>query len=353
MGKPKKYVARIYLGDGQYRWVGRYTTRKERDDAKAEARTKLKQHDPAKMTVGEYADRFLRDYPKGRKQSSVDQAKSALRPFLRDFGHRELRSITRVEAKDWAHHAKPHWLPVVVTVMNQALDDELLDRNPFRGLAKRTDGRSQQDPPTEEEFQALDAACAALGDYGPQMRALFRFAAYSGLRPGELFALEWKDIDFDRGRIQVNRRLYRGRVDVPKSNQGREVALTPPAREALGVVPRETNLVFLSKTGKRLSQPTLSVYWRQVLAKAGLDFDFYLATKHYCAHYLWVTLDLPERVVAMQLGHALDRDLRWKLKKVYGHADVGAFDAIDRAFQGAEVRQLRAIRDTKSDADAV
>jgi integrase len=29
------------------------------------------------------------------------------------------------------------------------------------------------------------------------MRALLIFAAYSGMRPGELFALEWPDIDFD------------------------------------------------------------------------------------------------------------------------------------------------------------
>ncbi len=60
------------------------------------------------------------------------------------------------------------------------------------------------------------AACDAHGGYAPQMRALLSFAAYSGLRPGELFGLEWDDIDLKAMRINVRRRVYRGHVDVPK-----------------------------------------------------------------------------------------------------------------------------------------
>jgi integrase len=57
------------------------------------------------------------------------------------------------------------------------------------------------------------------GWYAPQMRALITFAAYAGMRPGELFVLEWGDIDFDAMRVDVKRRLYRGQVDLPKSNK--------------------------------------------------------------------------------------------------------------------------------------
>ncbi len=178
------------------------------------------------------------------------------------------------------------------------------------------------------------------------MRALITFAAYSGMRPGELFALEWADIDFKAMRVDVRRRLYRGRIDLPKSNKARRIALTPPARDALvGQHMRETGgLVFLSKRGVRLSQPTLSGYWGKVLARAKLDFDFYLATKHYAVHYLHATLGLPPRVIAEQMGWTLGGVL--KLLAVYGHGDVGALEEIDRAF-GANVVPLRA-----ADSDA-
>jgi integrase len=95
------------------------------------------------------------------------------------------------------------------------------------------------------------------------MRALITFAAYSGMRPGELFALEWGDVDFEAMRVDVKRRLYRGKLDLPKSNKPRRIALTPPARDAILGQPtrQKDDLVFLSRRGVRLSQPTLSGYW--------------------------------------------------------------------------------------------
>ena len=58
---------------------------------------------------------------------------------------------------------------------------------------------------------------------------------------------------FDAMRVDVRRRLYRGRIDIPKSNKVRRIALTPPARDTLLGLPsrREGGLVFRSKTGKR------------------------------------------------------------------------------------------------------
>jgi integrase len=62
---------------------------------------------------------------------------------------------------------------------------------------------------------------------------LYGFGAFTLMRPGELFALDWEDIDQEagaNGRALVARRLYRGRSDLPKSNRERTIPLTPPAR---------------------------------------------------------------------------------------------------------------------------
>ena len=61
--------------------------------------------------------------------------------------------------------------------------------------------------------------------------------------------------------------------------------MLPQAREAVEALPERNGLVFRTKRGLRLSQPTMSGYWSQVLARARLDFDFYLATKHYGVHH--------------------------------------------------------------------
>ena len=226
--------------------------------------------------------------------------------------------------------------------MNAAADAELLERNPFRGLGRRGRGRADQAPPTEEEFSRLLDGCAALGWYAPQMRALLVFAAYSGMRPSELFALEWSDVDFEAMRIDVRRRVYKGRIDLPKSNKPRRIALTPPARDALLGLPSrsEGGLVFRSKRGGRMSQPMLSGYWGKVTARAGIEKDFYLCTKHYAVHYMYATLGLPPRVIAEQMGWQASSVL--KLLATYGHGDIGALEEVDRAFTST-VTPLRTV----------
>jgi integrase len=46
-------------------------------------------------------------------------------------------------------------------------------------------------------------SCSALDDYAPMMRALLTFTL---MRPGELFALDWEDIDLKAGRVRAGER---------------------------------------------------------------------------------------------------------------------------------------------------
>lgn len=332
-GKPR-YTARLYVGGGKYEWCGTYDTPKERDQALEEARKR----GPGMPTCDEYADRFLTAYAARNKQSSYDTARQEIKAFRKQFGNRPLNSITPTEAEDWARTVPTSKVPVVVTMFNRAADQWLIDRNPFKGLGQRGKGRSEQPPPTEKEMDQLLTACSALGWYAPRMRALIRFSAFEGTRPGETFQLKWDNVDFAGKRITVAERVYKGRVDTPKNGREKTIALTPPAAQALQSLPRVSEYVFTNKQGGRMSQETLSRYWHLVLAKANLDFDFYLATKHYCAHYLWVKLGLPERVIKEQMGWSVN------MLDVYGHGDVGALDEIDAAFSRVPV-SLRAVKD--------
>jgi integrase len=151
------------------------------------------------------------------------------------------------------------------------------------------------------------------------------------MRPGELFALEWSDIDLKANRITVARRVYKGSLDLPKSNRPKVIALTPPARDALLRQPtRHGDLVFRSKRGERLSQPTHSGYWSQVCARARLDFDFYLATKHYGVHLLY-KLDLSKRAIAAQMGWS--EEAVENLLRTYGHADLVTLAEVDALYE--------------------
>lgn len=360
MSKRKQWNGRIYLGRDEqgkqlFHWVGRFDTRRERDEAVALARVELKQQKtPGLPACDEYVDRYLADYKRTHKRSSYDTQKQRLQRFRNDFAGVPL-DIDRAEAKDWVNGegrwssrgpVPPSDVPAVVTLYNHAIDeDDLpLSRSPFRKLGKRTRGRADDPPPTEQEFQALLDGCAALGDYGPMMRSLMNFCAFTLMRPGEAFEVEWTDLDFEAMRMRKARRLYRGDVDEPKTGV-KLVALTPPARDAIIGLPRTSRLVFTSKTGKRLSQTTVWNYWAQVLARAQLEFEFYHATKHYGVHYMWTKLHMSRRAIAAQAGWSI-RTVD-KMLAVYGHADVGALEEVDAAFAGTNVVQLRQVQGGK------
>jgi len=361
VSKRKQWEGRIYLGRDEtgkqlFQWVGRFPTRRERDQAVAEARVaRAKGSGHTLPLCDEYVDRYLAEYERKNKRSSHDTQCQRLQRFREDFAGRPL-DIDRAEAKDWVNgegswsHCDPvpaGYVPSVVTLYNHAIDEDDLPipRNPFRKLGRRTKGRSEEPPPTVEEFQALLEACSALGGYASQMRAVMNFSAFTLMRPGELYPLELTDIDFEAMRIRKERRLYRGELAEPKTGP-KTIALTPPARDAILGLPRDRRLVFGSKTGKQLSQSTMSGYWGQVLARANLDFDFYHATKHYGVHYMWTKLNMSRRAIAAQAGWevaTVDKMLR-----IYGHGDVGALDEVDAAFEGAEVVPLRTVEGGKA-----
>jgi integrase len=102
---------------------------------------------------------------------------------------------------------------------------------------------------SEDELRRL------LDETPPAWRLFFEFLAHSGLRIGEAIALRWSDVDFDRRRVSVERRFYRGTFDRPKSKYGRrKVPLSEGMARDLEarwlLVDNVEGLVFPSSAGR-------------------------------------------------------------------------------------------------------
>src|SRR5207237_5836352 len=80
-----------------------------------------------------------------------------------------------------------------------------------------------------EEVHALVRAAGSAQD-----ACLYLTAAFTGLRMGELLALQWRDVDFAGDAIRV-RRSYNihGGVGTPKSGKVRSVPMVPDVARAL------------------------------------------------------------------------------------------------------------------------
>jgi integrase len=63
-------------------------------------------------------------------------------------------------------------------------------------------------------------------------RLIARFAIFEGMRPGEILALEWPNIDGDK--VLVEQRVYRRKFDSPKNGKTRDGAISPGTLGLLG-----------------------------------------------------------------------------------------------------------------------
>jgi integrase len=328
-----RYGVRVSI-NGERKWLGTFPTRKEARQAEAQALA-AKKNPSAGPTCGEFARRWLaQDCPRlsGRKlkADSIREYHQRMQCFIRDFDTTPLSGVAREKAFDWALEHRSS-LQHVATMFAHAYDLSLVERNPFEKLGlHKGRGRKDKAPPTEHDLSALLKACDVLGAYGPTFRAFLTFQAYTALRPGETFALQWSDIEGDR--IHVRRRRSRhGGTDLPKSNVERTVLLPPPARQALSTFPRGIDLVFRGIRGTQLTHTKTQGYFAKVRKEAGLPGIELYDLRHYAAHTLYVKMGLPARVVAVQLGH---NDGGALIESTYGHGSVGALDELEEAWRG-------------------
>jgi integrase len=132
-------------------------------------------------------------------------------------------------------------------VLNRAVAWELIDVNP----AKRGVDNPLRRFPEKRPFESwaeLDTVASKLGRvFGPMVM----FAAATGLRPSELFALERRDLDRTGSTVYVRRAYAKGRLINTKTTRStRAVPLQAMALEALDRLPRSDNpLLFPAPRG--------------------------------------------------------------------------------------------------------
>ena len=311
----KRYGVRIYRA-GRQEWIGTFPTRREAREAE---RVELGRRRASRdETCDSFADRWVKDFPRDRASTNRHNGYS-VKPFAAEFKGTLMADVTRRRAKEWALRNRSN-VGSVRAMFQDALDEEIVTENPFANLRlSQSRGRKDLVTITEERLHELaDSALTTCDGYGSTFRACVLFAAYVGLRPGELFTLKWADVNFAAGEVEIRTSLgSTGEVTLPKNGKTRTVILPPPAADALRSMARRTEspYVFTTPNGKRFSKTSHYYWWRAVrLAFGASEMDFY-ELRHFCATHL-LGLGVSHADVAVQLGHTDGGAL---VMSTYGH----------------------------------
>lgn len=346
----KLWAATIYdPSTQQKRWLGTFETQREAKSAEAKARLQAKTLGPGE-TCDHFAARWTRDYPR-RKRSTNEHNAERVTKFAEDFKGRKLASVTRLDARRWTLE-NPRRHAVVRAMFSDALRDGLVSENPFVGMRlPQPKGRKDLTVPMVEEVSMLAERASAL--CGPYFSTFVTTAAYTGMRPGELYGLDWPEVDLLNEEIDVVAQITRwGERTLPKNNLTRRIALPSPALIALREL-RETaygdgSAVFRNLRGSRLTGRTIHYYWDRVRCAIGRPDMTLYELRHFAAAYMLNVLHLPPHAIAHQLGHT---DGGVLVQKLYGHPDERvAREQIKAAFSRS-VTPLREVSGADSVAD--
>jgi integrase len=229
------------------------------------------------------------------------------------FGEKQLRLITKDSVQSFLNakaqggsswKTVKHIRTVFGSILEAAVRDDLLASNPVRKT------RLPRRAPVEEKAPISTEALRALLEALPEpSRSIATLLAMTGLRVGELLALRWQDIDFDKGVFSVRQTVYEGHFDVPKSKRSkRTLPLGPMCRQIFESL-RKPNvdpsvLVFAARNGAPLSRRNLlNRQLRPTCNALGLKG----ANWHWLRHAHATLLDAvgtPLGTVQALLGHA-------------------------------------------------
>ena len=279
---------------------------------------------PEPFTLAEHVDRYLAAHAVGRDVKTIDVLRFRLGYATRVFGELRLDELERrvPELAAWTATLPAGSRYGIVQAARQCLEAAvrwgLIGSNPMKLAGRNPQPKRDEVMPFEQD--EVDRLADELGPiYGP----LVTVAAYTGLRPSEWAALEWRDVDKTAGVLTVERAFSYGRVKAPKTKGSRRrVPLPTRASAALELVPRrlDCRLVFPGPRGAHIDLRN----WRKREWKPALDAAGLPTTRRpYDLRHTYASWSLAAGVPAYDVARYMGTSVRM-LDLTYGHLVKGS-----------------------------
>ncbi len=283
---------------------------------------------PADLTVNGLVEEMLERSASRLSARTIltyrTRAETMIAPYL---GSKRLLDVTTLDIQRWVDRLgrdgyQPATIHAAVAVLHSCLRDAavlgMIDRNIAQGIRRPGIQRIRRQEWSPDQVRRFLAVVRGDELYG----ALYHVALATGMRPGELRALPWSDVDLESMTIVVNRTMTKdasGQEVIgnrTKTRRGRAVALTAPLvalltwhrtmqgyRRLAAPQWHDSDLVFDRGDGHWIGQST----WRRVQERycqqAGVPFIRAHDLRH-TAGALLMELNIHPKVAAEILGHA-------------------------------------------------
>ena len=340
-GKHTSYEITWVSGGKQYRKSG-YETLLDAQIALKDVVTDCSTDITLRRLATEYLQRHCTLNCKHSTITLYESYLKTIEPLLRlkakDITKRHIENLVlELKSKGMVNKSINGIITFIQAMLNYGVDNNFLSNNPILRFKKLP----QVKPPIHflNEKQ-IDVFLQESETYPQVYKAFFNTAIYTGMRRGELLALEWCDIDFKRNKIRVNKQIYRGVTQTTKTGKERFIDMPESLKQVL-IEHKKHGLLskyVFHTNGKPLHPYNMEeTYFKPLLKRCNQRLDEenqieklrFHDLRHSYATYL-LSKGIPVKYVQEQLGHSTARMTLDTYASVMPSVKFGALDLLNK-----------------------
>lgn len=334
--KRKKYCYDYCDNDGK-RHRKRFATEKEAKEFKKEIRAERDKGNltASTITIGEWVIEFLETYQKPHLRSSSFARQKQSANKLAPIAHIPIDQLSGKEIQKLYNSydgilstssiSKIHKL--LFAAYKKAVALRMVQYNPMQAVEPVKIKYKEMSVFSFSELIRIFRVLRT-NKYYKKYYTLFYLLLVLGCRIGELLAIKWEDIDFEKREICIQRAKDSGTGQVfhdPKTKAGiRYIPIVYDAcinrlkaMQTSGKITYINGFVFCTESGKALNYGNIRRAWLKICELSGVNKNIHTFRHTFATAAL--TKDIPILEVSRCLGHA---DANTTLK-MYGHAMPG------------------------------
>ncbi len=281
-------------------------------------------------TLDEYTIQSFAQQEASRRFYITDMYKRQYRDFISPiFGSTKIDEIKVGDIKKWygyltkkinTHKYATNIRTVFSTILSDAIEDEYLDKNVVKSARFPKKDNFKNLGQEEVKPFSLDEVYTLIDNAEGQFKNLITYQFFTSTRPGEMIALTWKDIDFEKNLIYINKNRQsvpnpetgKNEIGPTKTGLHRSVTMLPIVKVALEeqhkITGKKKGFVFLTIHGEPYmdTDGLRKRQWAKLLKKCSIDDRTFYQTRHTFAS------------IFLSKGE----DLTWISKIMLGHTQI-------------------------------
>ena len=343
-GSSYSYIVRVKdleTGKSKQKWISGFATKEEAKSARDKARTESRDGvfvSPTKITVQEHFEEWWEIKRTKVKPTTAENYRFILdRYILPKFGSQLLKDLSSAKIEkvfiELIQDLSESTVRLVSIVLSQGLERAVKERriafNPAKGIERPKGRKRSVTPYTSNELKALLELLES-----HRLFAFFRLLAYTGARRGEILALRWSDLDFDKATLTISKnrtRLGKSVIEQDSTKGGDGKRLVQLDFETLRLVRdhrrrqiqermkagslwQEADFIFTRENGLPLDPSTPYQLFKKTAKRLGLRSESLHSIRHLHATEL-LNSGAGIHLVKDRLGHS---DISTTLR-IYAH----------------------------------